>query len=705
MIMSRSSFVRRCLSLLLASSAATVQAQAPQPSPDVVFPADVEQVTVDVLVLDKQGKPVQGLKREDFTVKEDGRAQTISAFEAVAVPESAPTPTRTRVSSNTLPRPAVERTFVIVWDDANITQYSTDRARRAVSEFIREGLRDGDEVMVAPTAGGAWWIGRLPKDRDSLLAYVGRQQGLYRPDQTAARIWDHEAMAIWMGRDPQMLSYVARRWYENNLIPESYPTEDDARGSLDVTPGLAQIRAASGQVYRAAVTRLRLTLDTLSRVADALEPIRGRKNLLMVSEGFIMDSSQPEFREVVRASRRANAAVHYLDARGAEGALGQPGMPGGSAEFGRDVEERDATTVLALAQQSVEGARSVALDTGGSIVPSTSGLAKEMARIADESRAYYLIGFNSSNVKRDGGYRKLAVQVARPDAEVRARRGYYAPKDGEQRKADPDKLAPQVRAGLDAPVAADGVPLRLVSYVLGAPSEKTAVLLVAEAEVGGLGLSPKDGKVAAAFDTYVVVHARDSGQIYKQEKLLELDVPEQYWPQVLQGGIAMRRDFELPPGAYQARLLVRDKSSGRLGTVLHEFEVTAAKGLRTSTPIFTDTFQAASANELPRPVPVAHRTFRPGARLGWAYEVFGAQPDPAAGGPKVSASYVVRKADGTVVSNGPTRPLKPAGLSQVSQVVVFAAPQQAGDYEFALEVRDEAGGVATQVVEPFTVGP
>jgi VWFA-related protein len=697
--------VRRCLSLLLASAAATAQAQAPQPSPDVVFPADVEQVTVDVLVLDQQGKPVQGLKREDFTVKEDGRPQTISAFEAVAVPESAPTPSRTRVSTNTIPRAPVERTFVIVWDDANISQYSTERAQRAVSDFIRDGLHDGDEVMVAPTAGGAWWTGRLPKDRGSLLAYVGRLKGLYRPDQTAARIWDHEAMAIWLGRDPQMLSIVARRWYENNLLPEGFPTDPTARSELDVSPGLPQIRAAAGQVYRAAVTRLRLTLDTLSRVADALAPIRGRKNLLMVSEGFIMDSSQPEFREVVRAARRSNAAVHYLDARGPEGALGQPGMPGGSAEFGRDTMEQDASTVLALAQQSVEGARSVALDTGGSIVPSTSGLAREMARIADESRAYYLLGFTSGNPKRDGGYRKLAVEVARPGVEVRARRGYYAPKDGEQRKPDPDRLDPKVRAGLDAPVAADGIPLRLVSYVLGGPAEKAAVTLVAEAEVGGLGLSPKGGKVAAAFDTYVVVHGRDSGRIDKQEKLLELDVPEQYWPQVLQTGIALRRDFELPPGAYQARLLVRDRNSGRVGTVMHEFEVPAAKGLRTSTPIFTDVFQAASPNDLPRPVPVAHRTFRPGARLGWQYEVFGAQPDPAAGGPKVSASYVVRKADGTVVSTGPTRPLKPAGLSQIQQVVVFAAPQQAGDYEFALEVRDEAGGVATQVVEPFTVGP
>jgi VWFA-related protein len=355
-----------CLGLGLA------QAQAPQPSPDVVFPADVEQVTVDVLVLDKQGKPVEGLKREDFTVKEDGRAQSISAFEAVSVPESAPTPARTRVSTNTIPRPAVERTFVIVWDDANITQYSTERARSAVSDFIRQGLRAGDEVMVAPTTGGAWWTGRLPQDRDSLLVYVGKLEGKYRPEQGAGRIWDHEAMAIWMGRDPQMLSFVARRWFENNIIPESFPTDDEVRGALDVSPGLALIRSKAGETYRAAVGRLRLTLDTVSRVAEALAPIRGRKNLLMVSEGFIMDSTQSEFREVVRAARRANAAVHYLDARGPAGAFGQSGMPGGGAEFGRDVEERDSTTLLALAALSVEGARSVALDTGGSIVPGTS---------------------------------------------------------------------------------------------------------------------------------------------------------------------------------------------------------------------------------------------------------------------------------------------------------------------------------------------
>lgn len=686
---------------------ASAAAQSPQASPEAVFPSGVEQVTVDVLVLDKHGQPVEGLKREDFTVKEDGKPQSIASFDAVVVPESVPSAKLTRISTNTLPKPAVERTFVIVFDDANITQYSTDRARRALTQFINEGLRPGDDVMIVPTTGGAWWTGRLPEGRESLLAYVGKLSGNYRPETGPDKIWDHEAMAIWLGRDPKMLAYVARRYFENNLIPESYPTDADVRKDLDVSPGLALIRSRAQAVYRAAVLRLRLTLDTISRVAESLAPIRGRKNLMLVSEGFIMDSSQPEFREVVQASRRANAAIHFLDVRSAEGNLGAPGMPGGNAESGRDVEEQDATTLLAFSQLSSEGSRSVAIDTGGSIVPPTGGLGDAMRKIADQARAYYLIGFNSNNPKRDGSYRKLSVEVARQDVDVRARRGYYAPKDGEVRKPDPDKLDPKVRAGLDAPVTADGLPLRLTSYVSGAPGDKTsAVLLAAEVDVAGLGLKPQAGSVSASFETYVVVHGRDTGRIEKQEKLVELSVPEQYWPQVLHAGVAFRRELALPAGEYQARLLVRDKASGRLGTVTHEFAVPAATGLRTSTPVLTDAFQpGATPAEPPRPVPVAHRAFRPGARLGWSYEVYGAQPSATQGGPKVTASYVVRKADGTAVSSGPARELRPAGLDRLSQVVVFAAPAEAGDYEFALDVRDEAGGVGTQVVEPFTVAP
>jgi VWFA-related protein len=694
---------------LLALAPAAVRAQAPQPSPDVVFPSGVEQVTVDVLVLDSHGQPVEGLRREDFTVKEEGRVQPLGSFEAIGVPESAPTQgrTRTRISTNVQARPGVERSFVIVFDDANISQYATAHARKSVAQFVRSGLRPGDEVMIVPTAGGAWWTGRIPEDRDSLLGYVERLEGRYRPDGGPGRIWDHEAMAIWLGRDPQMLSFVAKRYYNNNLIPESYPTDVEVRGDLNVSPGLAMIRARSQQVYMAALGRLRLTLDTLSRVAESLGQMRGRKNLLLVSEGFIMDSSQPEFREVVQAARRANAAIHFLDAGGAEGAVGQDGMPGGGADSGRIVEEADATTVLAMTIRASEGARSVAADTGGSIIPSTGGLGDAMARIAEQSRAYYLLGYTPTNTKRDGGFRKLSVEVARPGVEVHARRGYYAPKDGEKRKEDPDRLDPRVRAALDAPVAAGVLPLRLTSYMAGpGAAGKVPVLLLAEADVNPLGLRPVNGQVSAALETYVVVHGRDTGRVERQEKLVELTVPADRFEEVRRGGITLRRDFELLPGVYQARLLVRDRASGRLGTVRHEFEVPPAKpGLRTSTPVLTDAFQMTGPNDPPRPVPVAHRVFRAGSRLGYAYDVFGAFPDPVAGGPKVSAGYVVRKAGGGEVSRGPARPLTPVGLDRLSQVVLFSAPAEPGDYEFVLEVRDEAAATTAEVADPFTIVP
>lgn len=701
------------LAALAAAAATAAPAQSPRPAPEpspAVFASGVEMVTVDAVVLGQDGRPVEGLKAGDFVVKEDGKAQAVTAFEASLLAESAPTEvaSRSRISTNAAPPPRAERLFAVVFDDANLTQYTSPRARQAIVDLIREGLRDGDQVTVVPTAGGAWWTGRLPEDRERLLAFVGRLEGKWRPSTGADRIWDHEAMAITLGRDPKMMAYVARRYFENNLIPESYPSYDAVVArELDVSPGLALIRMKAQETYTAATSRLRATLDTLARVADSLAPVRGRKNILLVSEGFILDRSQTEFRELVQAARRGNTAVHFLDAKGPEGFLGQPGMPGGSADQGRDVEEQDTSTVWALAGLSVEGSRSVASDTGGTVVPATAGLARAMARIVEQSRAYYLLGYVSSNKKRDGHYRKIEVAVSRPGLEVQARRGYYAPREGEVRKPDPDRLEPAVRAALDAPFASGALPLRLTSYVFGpAPEGKVQVVLAAEVDVASLGLVPRGGRVSLALDTFVLVDARDAAQAARQQKLLEMDLPEAHLEQVRRGGVPIAREFQLAPGPYQARLLVRDKASGRLGSVRHEFEVPEPGRLRVSTPILTDGFQTGGPSGPPRPMPVAHRAFRAGSRLGYAFEVHGAAPDPVAGGPRVKASHVVRSADGREVLSSASRPLTAAAVGAApSQLVLFEAPAQPGDYSVELKVVDEAGGQTLDVTDPFTVVP
>jgi len=74
-LMSRTLTAASCL-LLFATAFAQDAPDAPS------FPSEASAITVDVVVLGNDGQPVRGLTRDDFTVREDGREQTVVGFEA-----------------------------------------------------------------------------------------------------------------------------------------------------------------------------------------------------------------------------------------------------------------------------------------------------------------------------------------------------------------------------------------------------------------------------------------------------------------------------------------------------------------------------------------------------------------------------------------------------------------------------------------------
>jgi len=161
--------------LLLASSAALVAQEAKKPAATAppaaaaqegappTFPAQVEQVIVDVVVTDKKGNAIRGLKREDITVSEDGAPQAVVSFEAVQLPDqpSEAPPPPPRVSVNTTPEERRGRTFVILFDDMNITPWRANQAKAAVASFLEKGTREGDRVTLISSAGGTWWTARM----------------------------------------------------------------------------------------------------------------------------------------------------------------------------------------------------------------------------------------------------------------------------------------------------------------------------------------------------------------------------------------------------------------------------------------------------------------------------------------------------------------------------------------------------------------
>src|SRR4249920_4044960 len=113
--------------------------QAPAATPS--FPTQLEQVVVDVVVTDKKGVPIQGLKASDMTVTEDGVKQEVVSFEAVELPEhpsgSAPPPPK--ITSNVDRETQQGRTFVIVFDDMHTTPWRANQAKAAVVSFLEKG--------------------------------------------------------------------------------------------------------------------------------------------------------------------------------------------------------------------------------------------------------------------------------------------------------------------------------------------------------------------------------------------------------------------------------------------------------------------------------------------------------------------------------------------------------------------------------------
>jgi VWFA-related protein len=698
--------------LLLASALSAQEAQPPGPAgssaPETpTFPAQVEQVTVDVVVTDKKGNPIRDLKREDFTVTEDGAPQGIVSFEAVTLPDrpSDAPPPPPKVSLNTTPEERRGRTFVIVFDDMHITPWRANQAKAAVASFLEKATREGDRVTLVSTAGGTWWTARMEAGRAKLVDMVKRFEGRYIPDNSPDRMSDWEALRIHVYRDPVTAERVLRRFETYGvgaMLDRSRQKDSLGVGTVD-DPYLT---GRASEVYYQAVTRLRTTLDVLERAINGLAGAKGRKSVILVSEGFIHDINLDEFKRVNRASRRANAAVYFVNARGLEG------MPVYmTAEFGPALPDQDVGFAFAETLDAVAGADAVAEDSGGFTVRNTNDLTGGIQRIGNETQAYYLLGYVPTNTARDGKFRKIQVKLADGKGlQVRARRGYFAPSDAPASADTRKGPDPVLQAALDSPWADDGIPLRMTHFVGDEASlGKARVLVATEVDIRALRFEEKEGRSLADLQFLLVVAHRETGEFFRYDQGVAMKLQpstrerlERFWYPIV-------RDFELRSGDYQAKIVVRDTRTGRVGTVIHEFEVPPLDRLRVSTPVLSDTRVTLTPPDGHPGGPLAvlaRREFAQGSALYCRFEVFGAKKDEKTGMPRVTQGYVVHGPDGGVFAAMEPSVINPTSLGQVTRMFGFPLEKaQEGNYEIVMVIRDDLAGQSFEIREEFTVGP
>ncbi len=723
-------------SLAVAAALVVVVPLSGQETPPPRYPAQASAIVVDVVVLDGHGQPVTGLTRDDFTVLEDGRPQVIVGFETHDSRSLPPPPAEAEppaaVATNEGPAARPGRILALLIDDLGISAPVAGQLKEALSDWIGRRAQPQDEVTIMSTSGGAWWSDRIDSGRDDLLAVLGRVQGKLMAEGGDEQMSEAEAyridvleqsteFAVGNASRSRPIDAVAgpgggvkfvgnsttervvQRWMDSQVCPPCTDPHASPVDCFEIQQCFKRVRMRATELHTRAAQRTAAVLGAVSRLSRGLAAAKGRKSILVVSEALVRDTSlAPSFQDAIDASQRSNTSIYFLDARGLAGASFLEASAASQPPRSQDVGAIHAEeSVLATG-----GGESLADETGGALSRSND-LAAGLERMANDSSAYYLLGYQPEKPP-DGGWRKLEVKVARRDVVVRARRGYRAQKPEErassaakEQRVEPartSKEAGGARAGkrplpstLLAGSARSGLPLRMAAYVTdtnGAGAARVQVVLEIDNSQVEVNRSLTPWK--ASLDLSILAAGLSRPPTVPVDEHLDLtlgpsDVGNGWW--------LVSREFMLPAGVSQIRALVRDAGTGHAGLVAERIEVPDVDQPYLSTPLLSDrTLPPLRTGEPPRLLPTARRRFERHGTLYCQYEVFNFGGLSLAGVPQLFGGYALERPDGTVVSEEPPSAIATDGRRAVRRIALPLEKLEAGPYFLGLTIQDRLSG-------------
>ena len=534
-------YCRLRLLTVLAAAAVPAGAAAPQEPPR--FTAGVELARLDVEVTDAQGRPIRDLRASEVEIVEDGARRPVALLQHVRTPAGSHADAARRtvggdVSTNQgAPR---GRLYVFVFDQSHITPRNEQAARRAAEGFLRTRVRPGDRVALYGLPGPGPRTG-FTSDVGRVIAALPNLSGARDPVHftSIGEIREFEAYEIGRGNQ-EILQQVLLR--------------------LNGGPGATamDVRDAARSVVSRADFRARQFLDTFADLIRQLRLMEGRKDVILVSEGFHDDNVGRDLERVAAAAAQSYSTVYALDVNRRES----------------NIEERTllgAQRFTAI-QSRVSPLGTLAVETDGELfVQAARRLDAVLERIGGRAADYYLVGFEPAAAGEDRDpeeYRRVSVRVNRPGARVSTRTGYAVGGDnpasrGRRRAID---------AALGAPFALQGLRVDYTTYVLrGDTPGLASVVLSLEAE-----LPVAAARAGAAADVvFVVRDARTGRAVASGTDVIAL--PAAPSPGRPAGQGFYRVQFEAPPGLYLMRAVVREPG-GQIGSADRRFEIRSMNG-------------------------------------------------------------------------------------------------------------------------------
>jgi VWFA-related protein len=528
-------------SILTLGTAGYGQAAATAPAKSAsTFTTTSRNVVLDVIVTDNTGKPVHGLKANEFAILENGTPQHVKSFEehrSDAEPVKSPLPVKlpanTYTNYVTSSQPGAFN--IILFDTLNTDRLSLTSARRQLLSYLTK-LPDNARVALFTLDGELHMVHGFTDDNKVLIEAAQQLSSTPNSSMRKARDVSEELANARMTKitaNPRMYAALSTfLWGEYEAKAES---------------------------------RTFISMEALNQLARSMAVFPGRKNLIWISGGIPFDPTEttPQMHKTAALLAATQMAVYPIDVRGLAW-LGADGASYSQDVFGPrggDYESRSGQgEELSLVRETM---LNVAQLTGGRAYFNNNDIPGQIQDVVNSGSSYYTLAYRPENQEWNGKFRKVSVKTSQQNVKLRCRPGYYAVKDP---FGTPDvdrtfSLAMQ-------PGVPPSTSLVMQARVLPPETPDKATQIDFLVDVHDLQFlmsadhrrQPNLMFVAAAWDEKG--NARGSVSGTYQQILQPADIQE-----LIRTGLRLQQQLPLKPGNYQLRLGLVDRLSGKMGTI------------------------------------------------------------------------------------------------------------------------------------------
>ena len=530
------------------------------------FKVKVNLVLVRVVVRDSKGNPVGNLQKEDFALFDNRKPQTITQFvmeqpgRKAAEAQAAEQKEKAQESGSPLPPPiAPDHYFAYLFDDVHLDFGDLTRVRDAAERHMNTlGTTDRAAIITTSGQGTVDFTDDKARLHEALLQL--RTRPITRSGISQCPDVDYYMADLIQNKNDQTALQVAT----TDALHCAF--NDDPR-LLTAATSMAQ--GAAAQALSAGEQETRVTLAVVKDTVRRVAAMPGVRTILLLSPGFLAPMRDFDYGDVIDRALRSQVIISALDARGLyvvnpSGDISDPHpLPAIAAG-------QKGLYVIDAANANDDILADLAYGTGGSFVHNSNDLDAGLHRIAAEPEFWYVLGFAPQNLKLDGRFHNLKVTVKNPPKlEVQARRGYFAPRH----EADPNEEAKQeIDDALFSQEEMHDLPIELHTQFFKSTDTDAKLAVLCHIDAKRLHFQKAAGRNANNLTIVSGLFDRNGKFIMGNQKTLEMHLKDDTLENRLNSGITIKSSFDVKPGSYLVRLVVRD-AEGELSAANGAIEI------------------------------------------------------------------------------------------------------------------------------------